>query len=209
MSVVVKGSVTPKVISFLWSSGSGPEAISSSRWFCQKQSARATPKTTQADDRCRRAQLVEVLDEGELILVGDRPDAAGHRAALSRGRGRPASPSAPSLGARLRWPAIAPGLRRASSSSSPLTEPLNSRMPLPSERPSSGQPFGPEDDQGDDQDDRDLHGSDVSASTHGNGRQCDRIRSPRISWGGRLPGIRVSLTFCRKVRMESLVSRVR
>ena len=43
--VVVNGSVIPKVISLVWPAGNGPAASSSSRWFCQKQSARATPKT--------------------------------------------------------------------------------------------------------------------------------------------------------------------
>src|SRR3984885_12047284 len=46
VKVVVNGSVTPKVISFLWPLGSGLPAISSSRWFCQKASARATAKIT-------------------------------------------------------------------------------------------------------------------------------------------------------------------
>ncbi len=67
VSVVVNGSVTPNVISFSWPVGSGALAISSSRWFCQKQSASADAEDRDADDQpC--AQLVEVLDEAHLIL---------------------------------------------------------------------------------------------------------------------------------------------
>src|SRR3954463_11990860 len=44
MTVVVNGSATPSVIGAL-SPGSGALAISSSRLFCQKQTAKATPKT--------------------------------------------------------------------------------------------------------------------------------------------------------------------
>src|SRR5436309_11813330 len=50
----MNGSVTPKVSSLSWSEGSGPLAMSSSRWFCQKQSASATPKT--ASETIRRAR---------------------------------------------------------------------------------------------------------------------------------------------------------
>ena len=69
--------------------------------------------------------------------MGDRPDAAGHPGRLSGVCGRPARRSPASISWRRR-------LRRSSSSScSPLSEPRNSRMPLPSERPSSGSRFGP------------------------------------------------------------------
>ena len=97
-----------------------------------------------ADDQ-PGAQLVEVLDEGEAILVGDRLDAAGHprrplswsccgRSPRRRGRREP-------------WPTPTRGRLGASSSSSwsfsPPIEPLNSRMPRPRLRPSSGSRFGP------------------------------------------------------------------
>ena len=39
-----KGSVTPRVSSRSWPAGSAALATSSSSWFCQKQSASATPK---------------------------------------------------------------------------------------------------------------------------------------------------------------------
>jgi hypothetical protein len=63
----VNGSVIPKVISLSCAAGSGPPASSRSRWFCQKQSAKATPRTE--SETTMRAQLVEVLDETHLILV--------------------------------------------------------------------------------------------------------------------------------------------
>ena len=54
-----------------------------------------------------------------------------------------------------------PARRGCSSSSSSrrslVSDSLNSRMPLPIERPTSGSFFGPEDDQGDDEDDDELH----------------------------------------------------
>ena len=66
--VVVNGSLIPKVISWLWLDGSGTLASSSSRWFCQKQRASATPKTA-IETTTPKAQLVQVLDEAQLILV--------------------------------------------------------------------------------------------------------------------------------------------
>ena len=142
----MNGSVTPKVISFLWSPGSGPPAISSSRWFCQKQSARATPKTTR-QTTMPGAQLVEVLDEGEPVLVGDRPDAAGHRRASAAVVGdrsrRSARPARRAAAAADSSSAASSGSSSSSSSCSPVTEPLNSRMPRPRLLPSSGRRLGP------------------------------------------------------------------
>ncbi len=113
----------------------------------------------QADDDAG-AQLVEVLDQGEPVLVGDRPDRGPSRR-LSGGRGRPVSSSALLLGRRLGgsiggWAGSISSCGSGSSWSSPLTEPRNSRIPRPSERAELRQAFRPEDDEGDDQDDRKL-----------------------------------------------------
>ncbi len=48
MSVVVNGSVTPKVIGSGRFSGSGSLTISRIRWFCQKHSDVVTPSATSA-----------------------------------------------------------------------------------------------------------------------------------------------------------------
>ena len=129
----------------------------------------------------RRAQLVEVLDEGEPILVGDRPE-RGPSGGLSCGRGRPARPRRPARRGGFGGSIASRRCGSSSSSSwlSPLTEPRNSRIPLPRRAAQLRQAFRPEDDQGDDQDDRELEGSDVSASTHGNGREA---RSDHAEFG--------------------------
>ena len=101
-----------------------------------------------AEDRQRddhpAAKLVEVLDEGQAVLVRDRLE-----------RGPSAGPSGPLVGDYLALDRLGLGLGLAtarssrisssssSSSLSPVTEPLNSRIPLPSERPSSGRRLGP------------------------------------------------------------------
>ena len=82
----MNGSVTPKVISFLCPLGSGLPAISSSRWFCQKASARATAKITRQTTDAG-GELVEVLDQAQLIFVGDRPDAARATRAIRQASG--------------------------------------------------------------------------------------------------------------------------
>ena len=61
--------------------GSGALAISSSRWFCQKQSPQATTEHGRRDDD-PVAQLVEMLDKGQLVLelaalTGPRLSSAG------------------------------------------------------------------------------------------------------------------------------------
>ena len=145
MTVVVKGSVTPKVSSCSWSDGSGPEAISSSRWFCQKQSARATPKTArQTISRLRSSSRCSTRVSS--ILVGNRPDSAGHRARLRTFVGdRLAARAASSL---LRRSFVVVVIVVAADRAAELADPLAERAPQ------FGQSFRPEDDQGDDQDDR-------------------------------------------------------
>ena len=51
--------------------------IRSSSWFCQKQKPNATTSTAAADDQ-PRAQLVEVVDEAQPILVADRTERSRH-----------------------------------------------------------------------------------------------------------------------------------
>ena len=75
VTVVVNGSATPKVIG-VRSPGSGALAMSSSRLFCQKQSAEGDRERDDRDDDAR-AKLVEVLDEREPVLEVDRPQ-PGH-----------------------------------------------------------------------------------------------------------------------------------
>jgi len=64
----MNGSVTPKVSRRSWSLGNGPFAMSSSTWFCQKQRASAHTEDGERDDQAR-AKLIEVLDEGQAVLV--------------------------------------------------------------------------------------------------------------------------------------------
>ena len=107
----------------------------------------------------RDAQLVEVLDEGEAILVGDRLDAAGHPRRLScvcRGRPRPRpARSTGAVGVAAAAGSLCLGLvvvvvvvagDRAFELADAAAE----------DAAQLRQPFRAEDDQGDDQDDRDL-----------------------------------------------------
>ena len=88
-----------------------------------------------------RAQLAEVLDERASSPWLETPRQEPHAGALeavSRSAGAGRACSSPALGAA---PQLGP--RRSSSSSLPVTESLNSRIPLPSDRPISGRRFGP------------------------------------------------------------------
>ena len=69
--MVVNGSATPKVIGVL-SPGSGALAMSSSRLFCQKQSAEGDAVRDDRDDYAR-TKLVEMFDERKPVLEIDRP----------------------------------------------------------------------------------------------------------------------------------------
>ena len=54
--------------------------------FCQKQTPKQTRNAAEADDQ-PRAELVEVLDEAQPVVVGDRPQrGAGHAAIRSGAR---------------------------------------------------------------------------------------------------------------------------
>src|SRR3954471_8568799 len=139
----MNGSATPNVIGFrgwpLMSAGSGLLAISSSRWLCQKHSPQATTSTAaemmirlRSSSRCSTSVIC-----------------SSNCAALIRGTAQEfwwvtTSPSTGSSASCV--PSISAGFEGFSSSSSsslPEIEPLNSRMPLPIERPSSGRRFGP------------------------------------------------------------------
>ncbi len=81
MTVVVNGSVTPKVRRRWCSAGSGLEAMSSSGRALPEAEREGDAEGGEGDDQ-PVPELVEMLDEGQLILVGNRPDSAGHRARL-------------------------------------------------------------------------------------------------------------------------------
>ena len=67
----MNGSVGLSVIGF-GAFGSGSLMILSSRWFCQKQS-RSADHEREHRDHDPRAQLVEVLDERQPVVVAYRP----------------------------------------------------------------------------------------------------------------------------------------
>src|SRR6185295_3707299 len=130
-TVVVNGSVTPKVSSWSWSDGSGPAASSSSRWFCQKQRASDTPNTA--------AQTISRLRSSSRCSTRVR------RSPLAIARGRLIAISAPS----------GPVVALAADRPAELADPFAHRAAELREA------FRPEDDEGDDQDDDDLEWSDV------------------------------------------------
>ena len=178
----MNGSVTPKVISCLCPLGSGFWAISSSRWFCQKRERQGDGEDDQADDE-PVAELVEVLDEAELVFVGDRPDATRHPGrpqacfvgddlGLVRfdpvGRRRFDRAWSTAFGRADRFGGVFLGVvvvfalagDRVFELADPFAEAVAELR----------QPFGAEHDQGDDQDDDDLEGADVSEHfVNGNG----------------------------------------
>src|SRR3954454_10716596 len=98
----------------------------------------AEPEGDAEDDQTDndpRAELIEVLDEGEAILVGYRPD-PGHRCAQLRSC-TAVSPSSAclegaggSISPRRGSGSVSPGCGSESSSRSPPSEPRNSRMPF-------------------------------------------------------------------------------
>ena len=98
------------------------------------------PSAHAATDDEPRAQLVEVLDDREPILVDDRPDTASH---ADRPRLVRSVCSADVAGSGFCSASSARWQLDSSSLSLPVTESLNSRMPLPSERPRSGSRLGP------------------------------------------------------------------
>ena len=124
-------------------SGSGSLAISSSRWFCQKQSPHATTSTAaetmmrlRSSSRCSTSvswssKLAALSRATGSAQLGGRLRPRPRRARRRPRRPRSAGASAASSSAS------------SSSSSLPEIEALNSRMPLPTERPSSGRRFGP------------------------------------------------------------------
>ena len=147
---VVNGSVTPSVTSRL-SSGSG--AVSHSM-MCS-WNANVTMKigmiATSAIDQ-PRAKLVEVLDERCLLAVVEtaREPPTEHEVELLAD-GFPLGPGFRLVRTACRGSDVADGSSTRvgvgvvveTGSSMPDTESLNSRMPLPSERPISGSRFAP------------------------------------------------------------------
>ncbi len=132
----------PSVSSLLWAEGSGALASSISRWFCQKQRPRATPKTAsetttraRSSSRCstrltsssyaiaftRRIVSVSGVRVGGGVRLGCR------RRAVGDATGGCSTASGVS----------------STSGCSPETEPRNSRIPLPTDLPSSGRRLGP------------------------------------------------------------------
>ena len=156
MSVVVKGSVTPKVSSSSWSLGSGAGGDLEQQVVLPEAERQGDAEDDDADDD-PGAQLVEVLDQGEAVLVGDRPD-AGHRVAPQRRSWRDRlALGARSVGTR------ASSMRRSLVLVVVAADRAAELADAPAQRAAElGQALRPEDDQGDDQDDRDLEGSDVS-----------------------------------------------
>ena len=73
----MNGSVTPKVISCLWPLGSGLLGDFQQQVVLPEAERQGDGEDDQADDQAV-AQLVEVLDQAQLVFVGDRPDAARH-----------------------------------------------------------------------------------------------------------------------------------
>src|SRR6266550_69000 len=156
----MNGSVTPKVSRRSWLLGNGPLAMSSSMWFCQKQRASATPKTAsetirraRSSSRCstrvRRSSCLTPFRraiEGPLsALLGDYLALDGlHRFSVS-------------LGLRLLQLAqlsvviVVVAAHRALELTNSLAERTSQLR----------QALGPENDQGNDQDDQQLHWSDI------------------------------------------------
>src|SRR4051812_20065194 len=138
----MNGSATPNVMGFsgwpLIEAGRGLFATSSSRSLCQKHRPQATTNTAaetmirlRSSSRCSTS----VICSSNFAAL-KRATAYGFRwVTTSPSTGSPASCA----------PSISAGFDGFSSSSSSLPdrEPLNSRMPLPIERPSSGRRFGP------------------------------------------------------------------
>src|SRR3954449_7654982 len=141
-NVLMNGSATPNVIGLIgWplrALGSGLFAISSSRWFCQKQSPHATTSTT--------AEMMMRLRSSSKCSTSVicSSNCAGLNRATAQGFW--CVTTSPSTGSSTSCAlSISAGFEGSSSSSSflPEIEPRNSRMPLPIERPSSGRRFGP------------------------------------------------------------------
>ena len=197
MKVVRKGSVGLRVIG-VKSSGQRRVGDLQQQVVLPEAERKGDPEDGERDDD-PGPQLVEVLDERQPVLRGDGldpghpcPSAAlvGDYLALDRlgglglGLGGHASPA----------PAREPCRRCRSSSSSwsPLIEPRNSRIPLPRERPSSGQALGAEDDERDDQHDQDFEWSDIRHGRDGNAGpgRSDQARPQRVRTC-RLPAARL------------------
>src|SRR5581483_1817832 len=148
----MNGSVTPKVIGFS-PCGSGRLAMSSSRWFCQKQSPQATTSTAalttirvRSSSRCstsvmRSSNLAALRRATALRAM------LAYDLALNRLRGRLARVR--DLGP-LRLVVVLAGDRGAELADALAEGATQLRQPL-----------GAEDHQGDDQDDRQLEGSNV------------------------------------------------
>src|SRR5215218_3461963 len=131
----MNGSVTPNVVGLATPAGSGLFARSSSRSFCQKQRPHATTSTAaetmirlRSSSRCSTS----VICSSNFAALR-RGTVYGFRwVTTSPSTGSPAS-CAPSIS----------GGMDSSSLSFPEIDDLNSRIPLPIERPSSGRRLGP------------------------------------------------------------------
>src|SRR5258707_1685200 len=204
--VVVKGSVTPKVSSCLWLPGSGPEAISSSRWFCQKQRASATPKAAaqtmsrlRSSSRCSTRLRRSSWETGPMRRdIPDRPPSGSligdrllRRGSLARAGLRPG---------RRRGPLVLIVVLAADRAAELADSPAQRATQL-------RQAFRTEHHQGDYQDDDYLEGTDVSKHrpmVTGAGR--DRITS---NWACRSTRFWGFLRYPRETADLNVVSRVR
>src|SRR5690349_21632492 len=142
VSVVVKGSVTPKVISRSWPEGSGPFASWSSRSLCQKQRAKATPRAaSETTIRSRSSPRWPTRSTLSSWAIGFRRRISAGSGVRVRGLGL----GRLDLGGRVLTADRAAELADAAAQG--LAE--------------LGELFRSEDDQGDEQDEEDLDWSDV------------------------------------------------
>ena len=163
VNVDMNASETPKVAGTI-SGGSGALTMSRMTLFCQKQSAADHNEGDEQDDQ-PRAQLVEVLDQAELLLVAYRFDLAH---AVSVRRRDSYCPSAfcscfsTGVGAGVGVSAfsIAGGLD--SSLLSPDDRPAELTNAVADRSSELGQALRAEDDQNDHQDDCDFKWSDLT-----------------------------------------------
>ncbi len=145
MIEVENGSIGLNVVGLMSSSGSGRF----SQWRMWPWKMYVTTNATTIAIRqmtIRALQLAEVLDERRLLAVAKAPREEPH-----------------CVYERLGGCSSADGRResRGCSSSLPVIESLNSRMPLPSERPDLREPLRAEDEEDDEQNDDQTRNTDL------------------------------------------------